>query len=439
MYTYDILGRLTDMNKPGEATIHADYTEATATSGAQILVTQNSDAGTTQNTTIFDALGRVVEEQRLMPAGLAKRQTIYTVGGVKQKVSEWEAAPTHFTVFSNFDAFGRPRTITAPDQTEGSTTTNPPIADTTTKIQYLGARQVQRTISVGTTLSSGTLQPSRETTTETYDGAGRLIKVEEPDGISTASYGYDVANHLSTVSMTDGTTTQQRSFNYDGRGLLTSEVHPENGTTTYKNYDSRGHAGKKLVDSSYSPFDLKYEYDALERLANVYQLLNRVDPPAVDQVQPVKQFNFATANLGSNYRQGKLVTAVRKNYLLSAPGTTDVTETYEYADSAGRLTKKTTEVRTAGGSTLQKYEQSYTYNNAGLPATITYPTCPDTTNAPCASSPSMISSISPTYLNGLLSTIPGFGTLIAHDFNGMVTRIDHPGGISDTIAVDPNG
>src|SRR4029077_4724477 len=116
------------------------------------------------------------------------------------------------------------------------------------------------------------------------------------------------------VNMTDPAApqTQTRAFSYDGRGFLSSEQHPENGTTNYKNYDSRGHVGKKFVGSSYTAFDLKYEYDALERLANVYQLLNRLDPPN-ESTRVVKQFSFATANAGTNYQQGKLATAIRKN------------------------------------------------------------------------------------------------------------------------------
>jgi YD repeat-containing protein len=430
-YSYDVLGRLTQLTRPGEAAVTATYTEATNTAGAKVVVEQDStDAGTMQSTTIFDGFGRTSEEQQLMPSGTAKRDTQYNGSGWVTSVSEWEATPSNFTVFSNFDAFGRARTITPPGQPA-------------TTVAFAGIRRVARSVSVGETLSGGTVQPATAMTTEIYDRAGRLIEVDEPDTISKASYGYDAADRLTSVSMVDlvadptSAHPQTRSFSYDGRGLLKSEQHPENGTTYYKNYDSRGHAGKKLAGSSYTAFDLKYEYDALERLTNVYQLLNRVDPPDTDTTQVVKHFTFATANDGTNYKQGKLEAATRKNYTPSASlGEIDVTETYGYSDSAGRLTDKTTAMTGPGGAALQTYTQSYHYNDAGLFSEIKYPTCTDPSL--CASAPSMISSISPTYQNGLLKTVPDFATAITYDLNGMATEIDHPGAVNDHVTVDTN-
>jgi YD repeat-containing protein len=432
-YVYDALGRLSSITRPGEAVVTATYTEATSSAGGKVVVEQDSTAGTLKSTTIFDGFGRIAEEQQLMPTGTAKRQTTYNGSGWTTGVSQWEGAPSHFTIFSNFDAFGRAQTITAPDQT----------SVTATQVAYTGTRQVVRSVSVGTSLSNGTVSQQLEDTTEVYDRAGRLVKVTEPGGDSQTTYGYDAADHLTSVSMTDGTTTQSRTFSYDGRGLLLSEQHPENGLTTYASYDSRGHAGRKLAGSFYSPYDLKYQYDTFERLTDVYQLLNRINlqanPPETDQKQVVRHFTFATANDGTNHKQGKLETATRTNYLPGSLGTTDVKETYTYADSAGRLTNKVTEVIAPGGLTQQKYQQSYAYNDAGLFSTINYPTCPDPAH-PCATPSSMISSISPIYANGLLSGISNFtsGNGIAYDLNGMVSEVDHPGGVNDLITVDAN-
>jgi YD repeat-containing protein len=424
-YTYDPLGRLTSVTRPGEAAVTATYTEATSTAGAQVKVEQAStDAGTMRSTTIFDGFGRIFEEQQLMPSGTAKRQTQYNGSGWVTAVSEWEAIPTHFTLFENFDPFGRAQRITPPGQLP-------------TTVTYSGVRKVARSVSVGESIAGGVVQPATATTTEKYDRAGRLIEVDEPDGISKALYGYDAAGHLVNVNMSDTAagTSQARSFSYDGRGFLLSEQHPENGTAYYKDYDSRGHVGRKLIGLSYTPSDLKYEYDALERLWNVYQLLDRADPPTVNSIRPVKQFNFASGNAGTNYRQGKLETATRKNY--SPLETIDVKETYEYSDSAGRLTKKTTDVTGPSGLS-QKYSQGYTYNDAGLFSAITYPTCP---NGNCATSSLMTSSMSPTYQNGLLKTVPNFTTGVTYGLNGMVTQIAHAGqaSVSDLITPDLNG
>jgi hypothetical protein len=432
-FDYDVLGRVKQVAAPGEATVNYTFTEATTSAPPQVTVVKTSAAaGTIQQTTIFDDFGRVSKEQRVLPAGTATRETDYTGSGWTLQVSEWEATPSHFTVFSNFDSFGRARKIKTPAQTDTTATT----------LNYVGTREVDRTVSVGQTLSGSTVTEAPRTTTETYDRLGRLIEVDEPGRVgestlaTSTSYLHDAADRLTSVSMTDsiaGVTQPARTFVYDGRGFLASETHPENGTTFYKNYDARGHVGKKLVGSALSAFDLKYDYDAAERLANVYKLLNRVDPPTADQTQIVKQFSFAAANGSGDFKQGKLETATRRNY--SPLDTIDVKETYAYGDSAGRLTAKTTEVIGTSGQ-IQKYTQGYTYNDLGLFSQITYPTCPDSSH-PCATSSAMIPSISPAYQNGLLSSVPNFTPAVTYDLNGMVTEIDHPGPVNDTITVDP--
>ncbi len=426
-YNYDVLGRIGQVAATGEAVVNYEYTEATSTAPAKAMVTKTSTAaGTVQATTIFDDFGRVSKEQRVLPAGTATRETDYTGSGWTLQVSEWEASPSHFTVFSNFDSFGRARKIKNPAQTDTTATT----------IDYLGTRQVARTVHVGETVSGGAVGQQAATTTEVYDSLGRLIKVDEPDSVSTTSYEHDAADRLSKVSMAvPGVTPPQtpRTFTYDSRGFLHDETHPENGTTTYGGYDARGHAGQKIAgDSSASTeFDLHYYYDAAERLTAVDQL----HPPLGSPARLLKQFTFATTDgtTSSNttdHRKGKLTTAMRRNYSLA--GTIDVTENYEYGDAAGRLTAKTTEV-----TGLHKFTQSYTYNDLGLPATVSYPTCPDVAHHPCATASSMIGSIAPTYDKGLLKTVPSYATDVAYDLNGMVTKIDHPGGISDTMSVDP--
>ena len=132
---------------------------------------------------------------------------------------------------------------------------------------YAGVRQVQRTVTVGTSTSA----ESNATTTETYDRQGRLSTVAEPSGsggtVVTTTYGYDVGSRLHTTSTPSGSVTQNRAFNYDNRGFLTSEQHPEkgatgNGTVTYSSYDARGHAGR-VTDG---PNDIGLVYDRAERL-----------------------------------------------------------------------------------------------------------------------------------------------------------------------------
>ncbi|MEK6372844.1 MAG: hypothetical protein AABO58_09120, partial [Acidobacteriota bacterium] len=356
-YLYDVLGRLTDVTPPtGLAATSISYTEATTTARAKATVTTTSaSAGQQRATTIFDDFGRPVREEKLLPGTITSaRETVYTPSGWTEKVSEWETTPAHFTVFSSFDAFGRPKVVTTPD-------------NKTTNIAYVGGSKVTRTVSFG-----GIGGAASAVTTETYDRQKRLQKIEEPGTNSTTTYTYDPADRLTGVSMVADNTTQPRTFVYDKRGFLTSEQHPESGLTSYDGYDARGHAGRKLVGATNSDFDLKYEYDAAERLTKIHQILTR----SPETARLAKQFTFGTATDTTNYTQGRLTEALRHNYQ-PAGGGGDVTvkEQYKYFNHGG-VKEKTTEIK-AGTVLLQNFRQSYSYNDLGLMSTLTYPTCID--------------------------------------------------------------
>jgi len=63
---------------------------------------------------------------------------------------------------------------------------------------------------------------------------------------------------------------QTRSFEYDHRGFLLSETHPERDKATrHSGYDARGHATREIDGAENGPFDVTYAYDAAERLLTV--------------------------------------------------------------------------------------------------------------------------------------------------------------------------
>ena len=77
--------------------------------------------------------------------------------------------------------------------------------------------------------------PAGKWKTFTTDVLGNLTAVAEPDpsnppsGTLTTTYAYDWMNHLTTSTMTRGSTTPTRTFVYDDAGQLTSATNPENG------------------------------------------------------------------------------------------------------------------------------------------------------------------------------------------------------------------
>ncbi len=442
-YAYDSQFRLTSISPPGLAQTTYSYFNASGSGSAftaarvEVKTASAQGAGTVETHYQYDSVGRLWREKRRMPDdSFSLRETFYNSAGWTDSVSEFEKlvpnpteydfVPAHKTSYTNYDPFGRAGSVTAPD---GKVST----------MQYSGVRSSTRIVSVATGSSESNV-PTRQA----FDRQGRVISVTEADGTSnaiTTSYAYDVGGRLSSVSVPVQNTSQTRLFTYDNRGFLLSEQHPENGTTNYASYDARGHVGSKTVpdtnlqcnDQLQRCFDLTYEYDAAERLIH----LKSRNPYNTQAFRPLKDYTYAIANDGTNKKQGKLETATRHNYQPDI-GDIAVTETYEYRDDAGRLTDKTTRIGPV--SSIDKtLKQSYSYNDLGLPAQVTYPTCYDAVG--CGSS--IWGSVQPQYTNGLLSGIPtpAFtigASGISYWPNRMVNVVSHGNSVADTYDIYDN-
>lgn len=412
-FTYDSLRRLRTATTASDPAINFEPTEATATTGASwdIYQESSSTSGKAEAIFDFDGFGRPVTHRRNLPtpAGSTERwsrqTTKYDGLGRKIGVSEWEEseAPSHFTT-TTFDAFGRPLLITRPD-------------NTTTSMSYLGARQIQRTTQIHTFVSGDV----DATMTEVYDIHGRLHEVHEPDDNTVTSYTYDVGGRLKGVAMNSATSgSQSRAFNYDNRGFLLSETHPElgsngNGTASYSSFDARGHARAKTAGAANGVNDLRFTFDAAERLTAVSDS---------GGARSLKSFTFASDNAGGNLRKGKLLEATRYNHLTN--GRVDVVETYKYEGNAGRLSKRETKVSN-GSDELQSFTQTFGYDDLGEITAPGYPGCSSCSNVPT-------SSASFEYRNGSLSRIPDVADLDYHG-NWMVKTVKHANQVTDTYRV----
>jgi YD repeat-containing protein len=411
-YEYDPSARLTEIVPSGMATISYTYTPATSSTRAKVTVSQASTTGTVKREIHVDSMGRPTLEKKTVDSiSLQSRTTSYDAMGWTTSVTEWGS--TSATTFTDFDAFGRPGTITAPD---GAVST----------LSHKGTQKTR----TSTYRSPG--GNADTTVTENYDPLGRLVEVIESSGPTSATsshggavhtkYGYDVADRLTTVDITPlGGTAQKRLFKYDARGLLTEETHPELGSKMTYVYDARGHATQKNFPGA-SDFDLRYRYDAAERLTEVSTRNGTA-------FRLSKFFDFGISGTAN----GRLLTAKRYNYL---PGSADyylVTEGYSY-DVNGRYSGRDTRIdRVVSGTTtlVRSFSQSKTYNDLGLPQTIVYPQCTS-----CGSS---ARTLAPTYNRGFLQTIPGFIDDVDYTAGGMAKRIDHSNGTSDVITPSANG
>ncbi len=454
-FEYDVLGRPTwskpDAGQGGWTEYVYSHAVPAGSTRANVIVRRRDNGSKSAailgvDIVTFDYFGRVYQEQRRLPGGVAynKRETHYDGAGHKSTVSELTSgAATNVTSYLNYDPFGRPGTIQPPDGASHDVT-----------LTYYGVRQVNRAVKIATAVGSET----SATTTEIYDRQGRLASVTEPSGDLgvnvTTTYGYDVGNRLASVSTpatVNGTwVTQTRSFSYDRAGLLQSETHPElgaagNGSTTYPSYDSSGHLVERIDGAN----DLTFAYDPAERL---YQVRETTGAKRV-----LKSFTYAGANTTftdpttgipcTDYRKGKVSQQSRFNYitLFGSPFTVELREAMNYCGRDGRLSRRTLEnwVNSTVNETFAL--PNVTYDALGNVTSLAYPQC---THAACAApSPRTVSF---TYSDDLLSAVgtPAnagyYASSLTYSPNLMVDQVVHTNNpadssksLTDTYANDP--
>lgn len=431
-YGYDILGRITSVAMPGASTMSYTYSDAvpggSLTPAKVVARQQTSSEGEVAKEYHYDGLGRLWREKSKQPqtgSAWSMVQTTYDAAGHVAKASmpeivtsESSFVPQNEIKYTQFDVTGAPTQIESPDAK-------------TSWVVRIGAREVQRVSAISTPLNADTYV----TTTERHDSRGRLIEVLDYSGSTTAAqpngalsstqYEYDSGDRLTRVLMnTTASPTQTRIFEYDNRGVLNSETHPElgvsgNGTISYPSYDARGHLRERLVGGT----TLRFTYDDAERMTNVDRIAGGV-------TTPLKAFTFAPANDGIDLKKGKLETAIRYNNLPQA-GTIEVKESYAYATPSGQMSKRTTLVeRVAGGTRtlMQQFEYSTDYDELRLPRTITMPTC----QYGCALGQAL-SNFTNTRTNGVVTRVD---QIIGQTYyplgsftyqpSGMVATVTHP-------------
>jgi YD repeat-containing protein len=408
----------------------------------------------------YDGLGRLTQQKDTIPhndeipnSDWAARNTEYDV--LDRVLKAFEPVPTSsaahepgltssaFTAYT-YDPFGRVRTTTAPD---GAQTT----------INYVGSRVK----TIQSFLATPANPNAPVTTTERYDGAGRLIAVEQPTGPTTAAsptgatvkteYRYDPADRLVAVAMRGAEgPVQQRLFDYDGRGFLRWESQPESGLTSYT-YDARGHVRSKQQSAADTPFDLDFTYDGAERLLQVHGRNPFASVSGEPGSRILKLFEYGDANITSggvtDRRKGKLVAATRFNYsdvappyLPGHPSQRDlaVKDTYFYKDAAGRRTDRITTISTTDQLrydypvVLREISTSISYDDLDLPQNVKYPMC-----VGCGgpeSDPERQGMLY-GYEKGRLTSITGFVNDISYWPNGLRNVLVHSNLIADTQQV----
>jgi RHS repeat-associated protein len=326
--TYDnALNRLTRVDFPdgGYKRFTYDLTLNNFSTTVFQAITATQESSTT---TYLDGIGREKQKKTTDPGGDIYVDTVYSICDCSGKVAKvsnpYRLGETVYWSERRYDALGRLTKVIPPD---GTATTN--------HVAY----------SYDTANSTTTVtDPAGKSRRYHNDVIGRIWKIVEPDsaGQLTQETTY---NYLPTVGqnkllITQG--AQTRTFNHDTLGRLLSDLHPENGTTSYS-YDDNGNMTSRTDARGWVT---NLTYDRLNRLTGkTYLNDGGVTPPVT------LTYDNAPAN-----GIGRLATWTS--------GTHSGTKSY---DSMGRVTVETRNINSSN------YSAQWSYNLAGQVLTTTYP------------------------------------------------------------------
>ena len=356
--TYDpYTGRPTSGVTPYGATTRYTY----SASGA-LPATQTKTGPDGQTVTTLDGLGRAIR--------VARYNGSPSIGWTLQSYTDTVYAPCACSPLGKIQKVSEPYAANATEY--WTTYTYDGMGRTLAVQQPDGASTSTYSYSGNqTTLTD----PAGNWKTFTTDALGNLVTVTEPDpsnqpgGTLTSTYTYDWMNHLAGVSMPRGSTTQMRTFAYSDAGLLTSATNPENGTVQYS-YNSDNTLQYKHDAKGQ---DTVYTYDSQKRVTEIQRYPHGKNN-SEDTCQQVL-YSYGTSAPSAN----RLTGAQYNLCGVSSAAPTTFAESYSY-HPAGAVTGKTLSVLRKGYDSQGDYYNfwtsvsvSYSYTTAGLVSTVTYP------------------------------------------------------------------
>ena len=193
-----------------------------------------------------------------------------------------------------------------------------------------------------------------------------LIQVTEPDPANPTFityYTYNPANQLTQTSMTRGTVTQTRTFQWTGADL-TSATNPENGTVTYT-YDGAHHVTQRTDAKNQRT---TYAYDSYGRLIQVRHY------DSSNTLQPNQNVDYSYDWYSDSHNAwGRLAK-------VSFGNAADHPPAYVYwYNTAGRVTKHQF-VISDGDPNTQLIEATYQWDNRGRMTQMSVPSAVELVN-----------------------------------------------------------
>ncbi len=482
-YTYDALGRLTQILPAGEESTQIAYeslTRTTVTQGTPGASDLDPATNFIFTRYIYDGLGRQVAIQKrpANPNGLfACQKTQYDVSGQVVYKTEWtfqsptacDALPmppqnqcTAYSINSSVDPgtefdysepgavpsgtascdpFGRVRLEIPAD---GDRTTGANV----TRTDYSGLRQ---DVTVSTIHDAGGTATYSAKTSFIKDAFDRLITVDSPPerrciqndiactsdaqcgggpgscavtGGADAYYTYDLLDRLTQAKLSNNLSqTQIRRFDYDSLGRVIWADNPESGTTVYERYDALGNPMWVQYPNGNGA---RFRYDFASRISEQDFWFAGGDGSSVSGIAT---YAYDHVDAASPYGNGKLYSITRYK---GAPSLYQFfQEKRSYGGIGGRLSSTTHSFY--DWYLIPNETTNYTYDTRGQLTSIQYPqeTPPNRS----------ILTVNYAYSNGMVVTATegGTGTVlgsVAYNAAGGVATVLTPGGGASQIAFD---
>jgi RHS repeat-associated protein len=340
-FTYDSMGRVTDVKRPDNQHITYTYDDT------NLIVQANSPvqgANQVVSKSYLDGLGRIIKTQLLDASNnsYSIAETKYDTQGRAYETSNPHNSTAQYWTETRLDALGRVVKTILPDSGHSTTT-------------------VAYSLNTATTTD-----PAGKQSKAQADGLGRMTAVFEPDVANgntltqQTSYAYDLLNNLTLVTQGG----QTRTYIYDALGRLISSTTPEGGmlcfgtrsgsTCNADGYDSYNNLLKRTDARGVVT---TYGYDTLNRPTSLsYNVTGATNVPATSTVT-------LTYGVDSSCNSGHGAGCIgRPITVTDGMGS----ENYTY-NNLGQLTQ----LQKLVGSTT--YAVGYLYNLAGELTQITYP------------------------------------------------------------------
>jgi YD repeat-containing protein len=290
-------------------------------------------------------------------------QVIDSIADRVQSITDKNSSGTQITKTSYvYDAHGRAASVT--DARDGTTTRT-----------FNAADQV---VSVTTPAPGG--GGNAQTTTATYDGLGRIFRVQQPDGTYTTNlytlkdelkqvsgawtypvgYGYDEQGRLTSMTnwsdFAGNTGARVTTWAYDTyRGFLTGKTYAGNAGPGYS-YTAGGRLATRTwargITTTYTPnnagdlYTIAYS-DGTPGVTTTYDRMGRVSTVVQNGITTTKSYNGASQLMSESYSGG----------ILAGLSVANTYDTY--------LRRMTSQVTSYGGTI-----NAYTYDTANRLATV---------------------------------------------------------------------